>query len=218
MAHDLYENYTSTSTSFHGHSDYAFDMYHDMFERFIAPHLPKHERETIKILDIGCGWGGLLKVLQEKGYTQSEGFDLSQEQVDNAVSLGINNVTTNTIESFFETSTPNSYDVIILFDVLEHFPSDEGVKHMKAIQSMLKPGGKIILQVPNGASLISINYYSDVTHFKAFTPVSLGQVSKMAGFSSIECQEALPYLTGNKKRLSRFLWQILIKPFPVPIC
>lgn len=212
MAHDLYQNYTTTSTSFHGNTAFALDMYYNMYQMHISIHMPQTNRSEVKILDIGCGWGGLLKVLQQEGYPQAEGFDLSQEQVDTALSLGVRNVTVNTIEDFFANAPDASYDVILLFDVLEHFPSEAGVTLMKHIQQALKPGGKVILQVPNGASLISVNYYSDVTHYKAFTPTSLNQVAKMAGFSHTECTEALPYLPFKKKLLSRFLWYIWIKP------
>ncbi len=212
MNNDLYQNYTTTSTSFHGNESFAFDMYKDMYKRHISMHIPDTDPSNLTILDIGCGWGGLLKVLQQEGYSQAEGFDLSPEQIKTARSLNIKNVSVNTIEDFFRKSTKETYDIVLLFDVLEHFPSQEGVNLMKSIYTVLKPKGKVILQVPNGASLISLNFYSDITHFKAFTSTSLHQVAKMAGFDKVTCTEALPYLPWKKRILSRFLWYFWIKP------
>lgn len=212
MANILYDNYTSTSTSFLGNERDILKVYEDMYQKYIKPLLPIQNKDSISILDVGCGWGGLIKVLQQDGYTSSTGFDISKEQIDTARSLGVKNVIDQSIEQFCLNAKDESFDYILLFDILEHFPADKGIDLMNQIYRLLKPGGKIIIQVPNGNSLISINYYGDITHYKAFTPTSLSQIAKITGFEEEGYKEVLPYLPFKKKILSRFLWYLIIKP------
>jgi 2-polyprenyl-3-methyl-5-hydroxy-6-metoxy-1,4-benzoquinol methylase len=212
MSDILYQKYTSTSTSFHQDEKAINQVYQHIYQTYIQPYLPSIDKDSVKILDIGCGWGGLLKVLQQKGYSQATGFDISPEQVETAIARGVKNITSQSIEDFLSHTKPEQYDRIILFDVLEHFPSDAGVELMQKIRTLLKPQGKILIQVPNGASLILINYYNDITHYKAFTPTSLTQIAKMSGFQHSIHQEVLPYLPFKKKVLSRVLWYGIIKP------
>ena len=214
MANILYSNYTSTSTSFLGNERDILKVYEDMYLKYIKPLLPTQNKDSICILDVGCGWGwgGLIKVLQQDGYTSSTGFDISTEQIETAKSLGVKNVIAQSIEQFCLDTKDGSFEYILLFDILEHFPADKGVDLIQNMYRLLKPEGKIIIQVPNGNSLMSINFYGDITHYKAFNTSSLGQIAKMTGFQEEFYKEVLPLLPLKKKILSRFLWHLIIKP------
>ncbi|NES72796.1 MAG: methyltransferase domain-containing protein, partial [Okeania sp. SIO2D1] len=72
-----------------------------------------------KVLDLGCGWGAMLKYLQEKGHQgELTGFTLSKEQLAyNQQKLGLNVSLTNFITAPF-TNAP--YDRIFSIGALEH--------------------------------------------------------------------------------------------------
>ena len=212
MKTDLYDQYTSTSTSFSLEDKGLLESYYALYSTIIAPILPQDT--SVPILDIACGWGGLLSVLQKEGYQESYGFDVSQEQIDQARQLGVDNVQVSDILEYVDSCQKESFQVILLIDILEHLPVSELVTVMKRLKEILRPEGTIIIQVPNGACLVSLNFYSDLTHYRAFTSISLTQLARMSGLTPNSYQEVLPNLPTRKRRwLSRGAWYGLIKPF-----
>lgn len=63
MKPDLYDQYTSTSTSFSLEDKGLLESYYAFYKKIIAPVLSQDT--SVPILDIACGWGGLLSVLHE---------------------------------------------------------------------------------------------------------------------------------------------------------
>jgi hypothetical protein len=75
---------------------------------------------------------------------------------------------------------------------------------------VLKPGGRLIIHAPNGASPFGGRIrYGDFTHELAFTPESLTQVCQVCGFSQITCYEDQPVPHGIKSGLRWLLWQAI---------
>ena len=78
------------------------------------------------------------------------------------------------------------FDRVVLFDVLEHFSPDAAVALLEGIGGVLAPAGRIVVRVPNVASPFGLNLqFNDVTHRTAFTPGSLAQVARAAGFEAL---------------------------------
>lgn len=80
-----------------------------------------------------------------------------------------------------------------MFDVLEHFTAEGAVDLLRKVESVLSPGGKIVVRVPNMSSPLALPMqYNDVTHLSAFTPGSLSQIGRSAGLSDVrflqQCQ------------------------------
>lgn len=97
----------------------------------------------------------------------------------------------------FLESYEESCDCITAFDLLEHLTKDETLALLRATHRALKPGGHLLLKVPNadgpfGAKIL----YSDFTHEQAFTPRSIAQVLAAAGFSDIEVYPEGPRVHG----------------------
>ena len=83
------------------------------------------------------------------------------------------------------------YDLITLNDVLEHIPTTEVMGLLKALRSALRPGGTLVIRVPNIANLFaSYSRYLDITHVAGFTEYSLMQVFDKAEF--VEHQMVFP--------------------------
>ncbi|MGA2032738.1 MAG: class I SAM-dependent methyltransferase [Thermoguttaceae bacterium] len=137
-----------------------------------------------RILDFGCGWGHQLLSLWSAGYRNIEGVEISQEQAQCATHASGDRVAVHCAEGReFLADKRETYDLIILNDVLEHIPVNEAVPSLAVIREALAPGGRVAVRVPNMASLCaSYSRYLDVTHVAGYTEFSLMQVFDRAGF------------------------------------
>lgn len=96
----------------------------------------------IKILDIGCGTGGLLRELTECG--ECQGLDLSEEALEYCRAKGLKNVGKGSAENI--PFPDNSFDVVLVLDVLEHIEDDAAA--LKEIRRVMKNEGVAIITVP----------------------------------------------------------------------
>lgn len=149
------------------------------------PWLP--EERNAAIIDVGCGWGTLLLDLQQRGYENLLGVEgdaeVAREAENRCLDKGIRIVHSEAI-SFFEHTTLIA-DRVLLFHVLEHFPSTDGRRLLGAIREHLRDGGQIVIEVPNMSSVTGMNMQcSDLTHATAFTEYSLRQLLDDAGFEN----------------------------------
>jgi 2-polyprenyl-3-methyl-5-hydroxy-6-metoxy-1,4-benzoquinol methylase len=102
-----------------------------------------------RILDVGCGDGFHLKLLQEYGNKTwiLEGVDLDERAAKKASKAGIK-VHLGTVE---EIALPKeSYDMVFLIQTIEHV--ENPVKVLSAIYDLLKPGGKLAVVTDNTGS------------------------------------------------------------------
>ena len=101
---------------------------------------------TARILDYGAGAGYFLKAAKNYGFSTS-GYEISNKLIDFAkIYLGI--TLTNKKEDLF-----NDYDVICMFDVIEHIPVDVSKLTMDQLMSRLIHGGMLYGNTPNYRSL-----------------------------------------------------------------
>ena len=103
------------------------------------------EKETLKILECGCGMGYLTYSLYKEGFNVT-GLDISQNAVDEAVK---NFAEIYVCADVFEYAKKHRevYDRIILTQVIEHV--ENPIEWLKTLLTMLKKGGKIILSTEN---------------------------------------------------------------------
>jgi 2-polyprenyl-3-methyl-5-hydroxy-6-metoxy-1,4-benzoquinol methylase len=156
------------------------------------PWLPEDRKALI--VDVGCGWGTLLRELRQLGFSNLMGVegdsDLAREtraRCGNDLD-GISIVHADAIE-FFE-HTDLRFETVLLFHVLEHFSSKDGRRLLSAIREHLADNGRVVVEVPNMSSITGANMQcSDLTHATAFTEYSLKQLFDNAGFekASVLC-------------------------------
>lgn len=174
--------------------------------RLICEHFPPDKNAAV--LDLGCGHGALLHFARAAGYTNLRGVDGSPEQVAAAGRLGIEGVEEGDLRDALAAQPDASLDVVIAFDVIEHFTRDELLPFVDAVHRVLKPGGRWIIHVPNGESPFGSRMrYWDLTHELAFTRTSLAQLLLASGFSEVRCFEDKPVVHGAKSALRWSLWQ-----------
>ena len=161
------------------------------------------ESRHARILDIGCGWGGLLMALWCAGYRRLEGLDFSPEQaaIGNAAAEGRVVIHCGEGREFL-TGRRSQYDLITLISVIEHIPAGEVVPFLRQVKLALVPGGRVVLYVPNMANLTSAwIHFSDLTHTTGFTELSIQQALEQAGF------EGHRFVKAGGRDLSK--WHIL---------
>jgi SAM-dependent methyltransferase len=99
---------------------------------------------TDRILDVGCGTGSLLRYLQEYGYANLEGLEISRRAVEVLGERGI---------TMHHARLPNlplpdqQFDVVIASQVLEHIIWRR--KFLYGLRRILKPMGTLIIFVPD---------------------------------------------------------------------
>jgi SAM-dependent methyltransferase len=116
--------------------------------RRIVLHLLRRElrRSTgpLRLLDIGCGAGGMLAHLREFGDVTA--VDPSPEAVAFAASKGTSEVYLGGLPHGLPFGDAERFDVITLLDVLEHVDDDKA--SLVTLHRLLAPGGLLVLTVP----------------------------------------------------------------------
>lgn len=176
--------------------------------RLIRRHFPADPAAVI--LDIGCGTGHLLEEAKRRGYRNIAGVDSAQTRVDAARTRGLDTVVCRDLLEHLDGLPPQSQDLIIAFDVLEHFGGDDLVRLVDAVGKALRPGGRWLIHVPNAASpFFGQIFHGDLTHKTPFTPESLRWLLLASGFRDLSCFEDTPPVHGVKSLVRRIGWAVL---------
>lgn len=102
----------------------------------------KYVQNHESVLEIGAGTGNVARALQTADYNVSVG-EMHLNGLNYAKTYGIKNCYQ---FDLFDPPFSEHFDVIGMFDVLEHLQED--VLAMQCVQSMLKPNGRVVLTVP----------------------------------------------------------------------
>lgn len=147
-----------------------------------------------KILEIGCGIGGLTNYFVEKK-NNIIGIDINEEWLEKSkeiyTNLPIQKMSGDDLE--FE---DNKFDVVLSFDLLEHIPDTD--KHLSEVKRVLKNGGFYLLQTPNKWTNIPFEIIKE----KSFTK-----------YKSYHC--SLHNYWQLKKRFNKFGFEVEFEEIPV---
>jgi 2-polyprenyl-3-methyl-5-hydroxy-6-metoxy-1,4-benzoquinol methylase len=87
----LYENYVSTNWAYtHSLKEEEYELYAKASKKRYGGILPQDK--SAHIIDIVCGGGHFLYFLQQQGYSNTRGIDISQEQLDVAEKMGVKKI------------------------------------------------------------------------------------------------------------------------------
>lgn len=148
-----------------------------------------------RLLEVGCGNGYVLKMLREicPG-AKLTGMDLFQEGLEHARQrCHCTLVPGDILNAPF---ADGSFDLIGMFDVLEHLPDDR--RALGALWSLLAPGGGVVLTVPACRALWS--YFDEIGgHYRRY---------ERAGLASrfVECGFEVSYITHFMTTLFPLVW------------
>lgn len=101
--------------------------------------------KDIKILDVGCGYGRVLRYLDGLFFKNLTGFDISENYVDEAKRICPKAKVF--ISSFEDFKPKDKYDLILLMGVIEYIPSDKKQDiFFNKISRSLSNGGYVLLE------------------------------------------------------------------------
>lgn len=132
-------------------------------------------------MEVGCSSGFLLRDLKRE-FPDAEiiGVDIALRALQRLGKTldGIPLVQMDLLQCDFK---PDQFDAIVAINVLEHIENDLGA--LAAMAKLLKPGGVLILEVPQGPSIY--DYYDAwLRHFRRFTRAELVAKITSAGLKT----------------------------------
>ena len=148
------------------------------------PHIDKmkSERGDVSVLDLGCGRGEWLELLQENGY-RAKGIDINQVALLQCREYGLDVVESDAMEYLRELER-GSLDAITGFHLVEHLSFKTLIALLDEVLVVLKAGGMIIFETPNPANILvsSYDFYRDPGHIKPLHPDTLHFIAESRGF------------------------------------
>ena len=172
-------------------------------------------------LDTGCGTGRYFNMLTAHG-GQVIGVDFSKDMLGKA-RLNADNLPAGQAAVLLGDMTrlpfrDSSFDLVASIEVLEHVPNWELA--VFEFSRLLKPGGSLIISVPNRLSMYGLTRYASRIFIKSENPCDqwktyyeLKSVLKRAGFS-VTGIRGVCYLPGDLSYYQPFKW-IMIRSLPI---
>ena len=158
------------------------------------------------VIDIGCGSGGLLSVLQMKGFHNLSGLEPSL----NVSSAFINDqvqIMSGSIDQFI---SDKKYDLIILAEVLEHIVDLQSL--MVKISCLQSDKEWLFTSVPDGTRFTSCSdgpfQQFSVEHINFFSPSLLKRLMRAHGYTCVAMQQNQQDIARDVQVASlMMLWQ-----------
>ena len=158
-----------------------------------------------RVLEIGFGNGRFLGWARSQGavvagteidaglisWAQAKGFDALPAPLDAMV------------------GAQRRFDVVVAFDVFEHWSKAELVANLRHIHALLEPDGVLVARFPNGQSPFGrVHQYGDITHQTVLSSSAIEQLAGMTGFAVVQVRNAqrVPARSDPWSRL-KFRWR-----------
>ena len=159
----------------------------DLIKERLTIYLPfleifKKIDQKVNVVDVGCGRGEWLQLLQENGI-DAFGVDTDEGMLENAKKLGLNVELIDAIE-YLKSLDDESIYAISGFHIAEHLDFELLKELVKESFRVLKPAGLLILETPNpeNIKIATCDFYLDPTHIKPIPPNLLSFLPEFYGF------------------------------------
>lgn len=203
MKNKVYNNYLTTHPFYSSdpiNPDGSFRFFKANYSKFLPAD------KTARILDIGCGLGHFLAYIKSSNYSNFLGVDISEEQVNYCKKHVTRKVQLINNLNIFLKDNKNSFDLILMNDVIEHIGKEEIIDTLSFVLASLKKNGVLIVRTVNlknrwGAAV----RYMDFTHTAGFTEESIRQVMLTAGFKNVSLVSEIHPVHNIKSFIRVFL-------------
>jgi SAM-dependent methyltransferase len=137
--------------------------------------------ENTRILEIGCGRGEYIELLQRAGANCVAGLEFSAQSVEHAKNLGIE-VYKGYLEKGFEAKSLGQFGGFAIFSFMEHWPDLQS--SLQHLSELLQDGAVGLVEVPNFEFILKNGLYSEFTtdHIYYFDSTTLTRVLELNGF------------------------------------
>jgi 2-polyprenyl-3-methyl-5-hydroxy-6-metoxy-1,4-benzoquinol methylase len=199
--------YRTTANRGHSPAGEHYQQSADGLLRRLRPWLPTDL--GARCLDLGCGCGETLFMLERQGLCNTSGVDLCSDEIEQAREYTRGGLYCSDVLTFLSMTEPASVDFITALNFLEHLAKDQLFEVLREAARVLRPGGTLVAMVPNAQSPFgTLTRHWDITHEWAFVPNNFEQLASLAGFNpKVEFRECGPQPHGLKSGLRYLAWQ-----------
>lgn len=124
----------------------------------------------MRLLDIGCGWGGLACHAARHFGVTVHGVTLSQEQLDFArekvARLGLADKVTIELRDYRTLEGAECYDAIAQIEMFEHLGIDNHDRHFEKMHRLLRPRGRYLHQASTRRATRSLGAFRKPTAYQ----------------------------------------------------
>ncbi|MDB2659549.1 class I SAM-dependent methyltransferase [Luminiphilus sp.] len=176
-----------------------------------------------QVLEIGYGSGLFLKYARLQGWSIL-GVETNELLHELALKRGFKSILNKDIGEL----EGSVFDLVVVFDVIEHIPKSELANFFKKVHSLLKPGGTFISRFPNGDSPFGLyNQHGDLTHQTHIGSQAIEFLALEADFVIKSIRPAAePIMTGSTivfahrliSRAIKFLLSTVVRLIWYPKC
>lgn len=133
-----------------------------------------NKEDEASVLEIGCGSGGNLKMLSRFGTVQA--IELNEDAIEIAQDRNLCKVSKGCLPNI---STEKKYDLVCLFDVLEHI--EEELETLQVLKRIMQDDGTLVLTVPAFEFLWSQHDDANL-HKRRYTKKNLERLLEKQGY------------------------------------
>lgn len=174
-----------------GHDDSRYPLCNQRYGNHHV--LAEWIRPGSRILDVGCGRGHFMLLLQDEKGCDTTGVELDDTASRQARLAGLRVLQGDSAEQIARAAESEAFDHIVFADVLEHMVDPAAA--LAACRSALKPDGTVLVSLPNIVSLRArvriargVWRYEDTgifdrTHLRFFSIATGAELLEEAGFA-----------------------------------
>ena len=158
-------------------------------------------RDLAPIVDLGCGRGEFLELLQAAGL-EAWGIDGNANAVRECEEKGLD-VVHGDLVSVLQKRDTGSLGGLFAAQVAEHLPPAVLLTLLAEAHRTLREDGLLVLETPNPASVLSFHdvFIRDLTHERPLHPDTLRFLAAAAGFTDVRIQMRNPVPEDVRLRL-----------------
>jgi SAM-dependent methyltransferase len=163
--------------------------------RVYLPHLKEAKIGMGKnpVVDLGCGRGEWLELLQEEGM-QGKGVERNCVLVEECRQAGLDVVESDILA--YLCALPNSsIGAVTGFHIIEHLPFEVLLDLFDETVRVLQPGGVAIFETPNPQNVLvsTLEFYNDPTHRIPLPSALLKFIAEVKGLQRIKLLQLHPF-------------------------
>jgi SAM-dependent methyltransferase len=158
------------------------------------------------VLDVGCGRGEFLELCREAGI-EARGIDVDPAMVARCREAGLAVEQADAI-AYLDAEPDGGLGAIFCAQVIEHVSPEALVALVRLAHRKLRPGGVLLCETPNPASLTVFSgaFYVDLSHIKPIHPEAARFVLEAAGFRDVEIRYVNPVPPDGKLQPLEPFW------------